>query len=149
MLKIKVSPWNLRNLAEKQPENYETLRAVVAELPEREKMKDSYFSLERFVNNVEELPDWLIKEAEWEVCRPLQLLSETGISSMPLSEAFMRSQVHLPGNELMRIRQVEVRVDHCTESLQNDLDNGWQIVAICPQAGQRRPDYVLGKVGRD
>jgi len=55
-----------------------------------------------------------------------------------------KCNVHISGNELMRIRRVEVFNDFCTESLQDKLDEGWQIVAVCVQPNQRRPDYVLG-----
>ena len=53
--------------------------------------------------------------------------------------------VAVPGFGLMAIRQVEVRTDLCTEELQRELNDGWQILAICPQPDQCRPDYVLGK----
>lgn len=54
-------------------------------------------------------------------------------------------QVHLPSNELLRIKEVIVEDDLCTDELQKKLDDGFKILAILPQAGQRRPDYVLGR----
>lgn len=56
-----------------------------------------------------------------------------------------RVNVAVPGFGLMAIRTVKVEVDLCTERLQEQLDLGWQILAICVQPDQRRPDYVLGK----
>lgn len=56
-----------------------------------------------------------------------------------------RVNVAVPGFGLMAIREVEVRTDLCTEELQRELNRGWQILAICPQPDQRRPDYVLGR----
>jgi hypothetical protein len=38
-----------------------------------------------------------------------------------------------------------VQTDLCTDSLRGYLEDGWHILAICPQPKQRRPDYVLGK----
>jgi hypothetical protein len=35
--------------------------------------------------------------------------------------------------------------DACSDALQNELDNGWRIIAACPQPDQRRPDYSLGR----
>jgi hypothetical protein len=35
--------------------------------------------------------------------------------------------------------------DQCTDGLREYLKEGWRILAICPQPGQRRPDYILGK----
>lgn len=46
---------------------------------------------------------------------------------------------------LTKLTKVEVKEDYCTEDLQRDLDDGWRIVAVCYQKGNRRPDYVLGK----
>lgn len=56
-----------------------------------------------------------------------------------------KTHVSVPGFGLMAIREVEVRTDMCTEELQRELDRGWQILAICVQPDQRRPDYVLGR----
>ena len=69
--------------------------------------------------------------------------------SVPVSrEATVVNQkvnVAVPGFGLMAIRQVDCRYDLCTDELRRMLDDGWQILAICPQPDQRRPDYVLGK----
>lgn len=56
-----------------------------------------------------------------------------------------RVNVAVPGFGLMAIKTVKVEVDLCTEKLQEQLDLGWQILAICVQPDQRRPDYILGK----
>jgi len=56
-----------------------------------------------------------------------------------------RVQVHVPGLGLLLINEVVVETDLCTEKLQNLLNDGWRIIAACPQPNQRRPDYVLGK----
>ena len=59
-----------------------------------------------------------------------------------------RCNVVVAGNGvLLDIREVCVKYDACTDSLQRDLDDGWRILAICVQPDQRRPDYVLGKIG--
>lgn len=42
------------------------------------------------------------------------------------------------------IKQVELLEDACTNALQDKLNNGWHILAICVQPNQRRPDYILG-----
>jgi hypothetical protein len=56
-----------------------------------------------------------------------------------------RVNVAVPGIGLLQIREVRIEDDLCTEVLQNRLDDGWRILAICPQPDQRRPDYVLGR----
>lgn len=53
--------------------------------------------------------------------------------------------VAVPGNALLRITKVQVLTDICTDELQRHLNEGWRIVAVCPQPDQRRPDYVLGR----
>jgi hypothetical protein len=53
--------------------------------------------------------------------------------------------VHVPNLGLLLMDEVEVAYDFCTEALQDKIDDGWRILAICPQPDQRRPDYVLGR----
>lgn len=54
-------------------------------------------------------------------------------------------QVAIPDLALLSIREVRVLEDACTDELQDRLDNGWRIIAVCPPNSQRRPDYILGK----
>lgn len=56
-----------------------------------------------------------------------------------------RCNVHVPGLGLLIIDEVQVHTDCCTEELQQQLDTGWRILAVCPQPDKRRPDYVLGR----
>ncbi len=53
-------------------------------------------------------------------------------------------QIHLPNNELLSFASVDYLEDYCTDQLGDCLGKGWRILAVCPQAGNRRPDYVLG-----
>lgn len=53
--------------------------------------------------------------------------------------------VHVPGLGLLLIDEVKIEEDYCTERLQHDIDDGWRIIAACPQPDRRRPDYVLGR----
>lgn len=52
--------------------------------------------------------------------------------------------VAIPGLGLLLIREVTVLEDACTDNLQRALNQGWSILAVCPQE-QRRPDYILGR----
>ncbi|GBG55172.1 hypothetical protein SPFL3102_03566 [Sporomusaceae bacterium FL31] len=56
-----------------------------------------------------------------------------------------KCDVHVPGFGLLAINEVTWEEDCCTERLQSKIDQGWRILAICPQPDQRRPDYVLGR----
>lgn len=56
-----------------------------------------------------------------------------------------RVHVHVPGFTLLGMTEVDWLEDSCTQVLQDRLDAGWRILAVCPQPDQRRPDYVLGR----
>jgi hypothetical protein len=53
--------------------------------------------------------------------------------------------VSVPSNALLNIQTVKVLENACTEVLQEEINGGWTILAICPQPDQRRPDYILGR----
>jgi len=52
---------------------------------------------------------------------------------------------HMSNISLMNIIQTGYLVDCCTEELQDYLNEGWRILAVCPIPSQRRPDYVIGR----
>lgn len=54
-------------------------------------------------------------------------------------------EVHVPGNSLLKIDEIEVLQDACTDEIQRHLSKGWRILSVCPQPDQRRPDYILGR----
>lgn len=54
-------------------------------------------------------------------------------------------EVHMPGNSLLEISNVIVVENACTEAIDQKLQDGWRILAVCPQPDQRRPDYIMGK----
>ena len=54
------------------------------------------------------------------------------------------TQCEAPGPGLMDIQETMLMEDACTDGLQENLANGWRILAVCPQP-KRRPDYVLGR----
>ncbi len=53
-------------------------------------------------------------------------------------------QIAVPDMALMYIDKVRVEEDCCTDQLQDLLNEGWRILAVCPPNSARRPDYVLG-----
>lgn len=54
-------------------------------------------------------------------------------------------QIAVADLPLMYIDEVCVETDFCTEALQEMLNDGWRILAVCPPNSQRRPDYILGR----
>lgn len=58
-------------------------------------------------------------------------------------------QIAVPDLGLLQITEVTWMEDACTEALQEMLNDGWRILAVCPPNAQRRPDYILGRRKRD
>ena len=56
-----------------------------------------------------------------------------------------RCDVHMPGQALSVYNDTMLMENACTDALQVELNNGWRIIAACPQPDQRRPDYILGR----
>jgi hypothetical protein len=56
-----------------------------------------------------------------------------------------RVQITIPDLGLLYIDEVTHMDDACTDTLQDKLDDGWRILAVCPPNAQRRPDYILGR----
>jgi hypothetical protein len=56
-----------------------------------------------------------------------------------------RVQVAVPDSGLLNIKELRIETNCCTDAANGLLQEGWKIVAICPQPDQRRPDYVFGK----
>jgi hypothetical protein len=63
----------------------------------------------------------------------------------PKAATVTNIQVAIPNLLLWSIDEVVVLEDGCTDSLQLYLNDGWRILAICPPAAQRRPDYIIGR----
>ncbi|GEM_PF-4231940 len=53
--------------------------------------------------------------------------------------------IHIHSPELSFFNKVDWIEDACINMLQGLLDDGFRIIAGILRAGQRRPDYVLGK----
>lgn len=54
-------------------------------------------------------------------------------------------QMHLPNFSLLTFNQVSVLEDYCTNRLQEKLNEGWRIIAVCPPLSERRPTYIVGR----
>lgn len=53
--------------------------------------------------------------------------------------------MHVPDLTLLTYDEVTYVDDACTDAVQQLLDKGWRILAVCPPNAQRRPDYILGR----
>jgi hypothetical protein len=82
------------------------------------------------------------------------LLSQIEEKTVTAIDAFDRIQstmfnqkcnVHVGGGLIAQFNRLMLLEDACTDGVQNSLNNGWRIIAVCVQPNQRRPDYVLGR----
>jgi hypothetical protein len=146
MIKIEIDWWKLQQVAKASPENYGVLRQAKPELPSLEDALagKGYMAFEAFINDPSDLPDFIFEHASWKPVRPMKFMNGVKPNAMGIKEALVAHQVHLPGNEMLLIREVQVQEDCCTDMLQQQLTQGWRIIAVCPQPS-RRPDYILGK----
>lgn len=76
---------------------------------------------------------------------PLPFTQHVFKDEAPVPAFNAKCDVHVPGLGLLVLNEVLVLEDCCTEELQRTLDDGWRIVAACPQPNSRRPDYVVGR----
>jgi hypothetical protein len=56
-----------------------------------------------------------------------------------------RCNVHIGGGLIVTFNDLKLCENICTDILQEELNNGWRIIACCVQPNQRRPDYILGR----
>ena len=147
MLQLTLTHWNLQVLAKEHPDVYLELRKHKVDLPEPESMAkgDGWHGFEAPINDMSDLPDVILSLASYKALRPMKWLRTDGsVEPQSIKNALALQQVHLPGNELLRVNTVIVEEDFCTNALQERLKQGWRIIAVCPQPS-RRPDYILGR----
>lgn len=88
------------------------------------------------------------EEVEWCEDRKLKLDIRRikGMAYQPVADQIKHvTQIAVPNVGLLAIDEVCVREDYCTDALQQDLDDGWRLIAVCPPNSARRPDYILGR----
>lgn len=64
--------------------------------------------------------------------RIVKLEAEHQLSKAELALNGTVVQVHVPNIGLLAFNEVQVLDDICTDSLQDELDKGWRIMAVCP-----------------
>lgn len=124
-------------------EGYAALKEILIPAPERERAGNAYaWPSDPLIDLETDGPKLIALGIEFVVVNfkntlPLQAL-------LPNGERYT-VQVSIPNVGLLSIRAVKVCEDYCTDRLQQELDNGWNIIAVCPPNAARRPDYVLGR----
>jgi hypothetical protein len=84
------------------------------------------------------------------IARPFEVAAQRFEQQMTMSSPFEshfneRCEVHMPGQALATYNETLLLEDACTDLLQGKIDEGWRIIAACPQPDSRRPDYILGR----
>jgi hypothetical protein len=144
MLKVILTHWDLARLAKDHPQIYEQLRLASPDLKPLEEAEKGYQDFEAFINDAADMPDEVLEVAKFKSVKPLKFDFSGQISTFAIRDALATQQVHLPGNELLRVSEARVLEDCCTDELNDQLRAGWRIIAVCPRA-TRRPDYILGR----
>lgn len=137
-----------QQIKEMSEEEYAQLQKVVIALPE---VRPNYFDLDNAVVDSEALTALVLFGLKPRIkgIRGTYSPQKTGTWSENLNSALNAVHVHVPNIGLMLIKTVTVLEDCCTNELQNYLNQGWCIIAVCPPNGVRRPDYVLGHHDKD
>lgn len=140
------------NVDDLSDEDWAGMRSVFPGLPD-DRGKDYWGSLDAVVDtdDLGDMPASILQFIELKPIRRLRFAPSAedirGAAPEVVREIVNNTyQVHLPGSDLLAVREVTWLEDACTNDLQSHLGDGWRILAVCPQPGSRRPDYVLGKL---
>lgn len=140
------------------PEDYATLRQAVPTLPATPPNWEVHGVHYLTMDNAKVLAKYGIsfevsKSSETDTVGSMLVTLQNRIAELELEGAKKAEcvaegacvQIHVPDQCLMKINEVQVIEDCCTDRLQDELNDGWRILAVCPPNAKRRPDYVLGR----
>ena len=164
MIKISISHWKLTDMIKANEGLYNALRQYTlsrphvydSPLPEIKHKKNDkgedvldigWSDFSAFINSPEDISSDYFPYIEWKPIEPLNMLTKDGgLRKESIISAMERNQIRLPDNTMLQVRTVKALDNACSDTLQTELNDGWRIIACCPQPGQRRPDYVLGRL---
>ncbi|MDA3808351.1 MAG: hypothetical protein PF440_10640 [Thiomicrorhabdus sp.] len=95
-------------------------------------VRESVISQEASIDNIELSIDW-------------KKLLDGLVDKIKDNTFNKKTNVHVGGGLITTYNDLLLKEDICTDILQQELNNGWRIIAVCVQADQRRPDYILGR----
>lgn len=99
-------------------------------------IKESILSEEPTINNIQAILH-TITEKTTSLNKLINTVKDTTFNS--------KTNVHVGGGLITTYNDLLLKEDVCTDVLQQELNNGWRIIAVCNQPDQRRPDYILGR----
>ena len=138
--------YNARDAMKAWPESqYECFRTKLKQfkLPEKQEDLTSWYERDGFADDHEML---FITASGL----TFEVSKIAGVRNLDAPDAIHNVvyQISVANIGLMQITAVEVHDDMCTDMLQEALDDGWRILAVCPPNDARRPAYVLGHTDR-
>lgn len=135
----------LPELAELKPDHYWGIGESLVEIPDACPILDKYkisITLKPFVNN------YMLgggKDLQSVQQRLKKMEDDHQLVVQHINDGKHVVSIHVANIGLLAIREVTNLDDACTDMLQDYLNKGWSILAVCPPNGQRRPDYILGR----
>jgi hypothetical protein len=93
-------------------------------------------------STIKEVPEYELQNS---VLHKLLQLESKLANFNPETQFNYKVGVHISDLGLLAVKYTTWLEDVCTQELQRYLDDGWRILAVCPQPDKRRPDYVLGR----
>jgi len=174
LTKIDDYSWTLGKSGDKYHDEYAVQRAEAAALIEGRAKELLAFGIidmkdDPLVVNASQLVDLSVNNIKYEMIREIKIDDEDPTDLNGVMRKFNRMaaklmslpglqrndthhdaqnervHVHMPGQALGTYNEVQLLENLCSDELQRSLDNGWRIIAACPQPDARRPDYILGK----
>lgn len=136
-----------KTIAELSDADYAALRAAVtSELKKKLTENRAKFQPENFHGWLEQIMDNTEVEAFTRFGIEVKIKTIKGLSrggSDPVVQHV--TQISLANVGLLEVDQVTYEEDCCTDHLQDQLNEGWRILCVCPPKDSRRPTYILGR----
>jgi hypothetical protein len=139
-----------KKIAELSDTNYARLRdGVKSKLREYLPEDRTQFNAEKFPYFNDSIMDAEEATAWTEIADISVNMSRiSGVATPTVNPAQAVYQISVSNIGLMQVEAVCVREDCCTDQLQDLLDQGWRLLAVCPPNDTRRPSYILGHTSR-
>ncbi len=137
-------PWSERDKYKSLSlEDYQELKSLVLGLPDT---NEDFYPHNSLVVDDEGLQALLkISPLELKKFKNTYVPNEKKGWIEDISEVSNITHVHIPNIGLLTINEVCVLENECTNQLQQMLEIGWRIIAVCPPNGTKRPDYIMGR----
>jgi hypothetical protein len=157
MILVEIDYWSLTKLYQENETLYDELLSLGTEsfknYPRNKKVLDDkgnkklegYCSATFYINDFSSFNETIWPYCVFKPLKTLKMMNHGSINSSNVLEAAKRNQIMLPNLILYEMKELLLKEDACTYDINDHLKDDWKIIAVLPQHGQRRPDYILGK----